>query len=190
MRCARDGVPPHQYWRILAPGTIRTLLELVVAVGAWLIAQTAGSGDSTVSTIITGPPTIGSESPWPLHRMSFDQYEAMVASGIFTERDRLQLINGMLVAKVTQVDDHCVADDLCGVALSALLSPGWFVRPKKPIALPPDGAPEPDDAVVRGSIRDYGRGKRGMPRAGDVALVVEREKDTHCRRRTLRQAAA
>jgi Uma2 family endonuclease len=53
------------------------------------------------------------------------------------------------------------------------LPPGWFVRPNKPIALPPDGAPEPDEAVVRGSIRDYRRGKRGMPRAGDVALVVE-----------------
>jgi Uma2 family endonuclease len=126
-----------------------------------------------MSTITTAPPPIDSQVPWPLYKMSLDQYDAMVESGIFTERDRLQLVSGILVAKLTQGDDHCVADDLCRVALSAVLPAGWFVRPNKSVGLPPDGAPEPDEAVVRGSIRDYGRGKRGKPGAQDVALVVE-----------------
>ena len=56
------------------------------------------------TTTVTPPPF---ESPWPPYRLSVDQYEAMVESGIFTEHDRLQLINGMLVAKVTQGDDVC-----------------------------------------------------------------------------------
>ena len=124
-----------------------------------------------MSTITTTPLPI--ESPWPLYKLSVDQYEAMVESGILTERDKLQLINGMLVAKVTQGDDHCVADDLCRVELSAVLPPGWFVRPNKPVRLPPDSEPEPDEAVVRGSIRDYERGKRGKPGPQDVGLVVE-----------------
>jgi Uma2 family endonuclease len=105
--------------------------------------------------------------------MSLDQYEAMVESGIFSERDRLQLINGMLVAKVTQGDDHCVAEDLCRVELSAIMPPGWFVRPGKPVKLPPDGMPEPGLAVVRGSARDYARRKRGTPCEQDVGLIVE-----------------
>jgi hypothetical protein len=50
-----------------------------------------------MSTITTAPPPM--ESPWPPYRLSVEQYEAMVESGIFTEHDRLQLINGMLVAK-------------------------------------------------------------------------------------------
>ena len=35
--------------------------------------------------------------PWPLYRMSLEQYDALVESGLFSERDRLQLINGILV---------------------------------------------------------------------------------------------
>jgi hypothetical protein len=82
---------------------------------------------------ITPQPT---EIPsWPLYRMTLEQYEAMVESGIFTERDKLQLINGILVAKVTEGDDHCVADDLCRNGLSAVTPPGWFVRSNKPILL-------------------------------------------------------
>jgi Uma2 family endonuclease len=105
--------------------------------------------------------------------MSLGQYEAMVESGIFTERDRLQLINGILVAKVTQGDDPCVADNLCRDELSALMPPGWFVRSGKPVRLPPDAMPEPDEAVVRGSARDYARRKRGTPGSQDVGMIVE-----------------
>jgi Uma2 family endonuclease len=129
----------------------------------------------TVSTITITPQSIEAPAvfPWPLHRMSLEQYDALVESGIFTERDRLQLINGILVAKVTQGDDHCVADEDCRTALQHVLPPGWFVRSNKPVDIPPDGAPEPDQAVVRGSNRDYGRQKRGRPSAKDVALIVE-----------------
>jgi Uma2 family endonuclease len=130
-----------------------------------------------VSTITSMQPIESANLPeWiptPLYRMSLDRYEAMVESGVFTKRDRFHLINGILVAKVTQGDEHCEADDLCRVALEGVLPPGWYVRPNKPVRLPPDGAPEPDEAVVRGSIRDYGRRKRGMPGASDVGLIVE-----------------
>jgi acyl transferase domain-containing protein len=39
--------------------------------------------------------------PAPLYRMSLEQYEAMVASGVFTKRDRFHLIHGYLVARMT-----------------------------------------------------------------------------------------
>ena len=111
--------------------------------------------------------------PWPLYRMSLKQYDAMVESGVFTERDRMQLINGILVAKVTQGDDHCVAGEDCRTELQRVLPPGWFIRSNKPIDFPLDGAPEPDQAVIRGSNRDYRSKKRGRPSAKDVALIAE-----------------
>ena len=132
---------------------------------------------ASVSTVTTTQPIESTNLPeWiptPLYRMSLEQYEAMVESGVFTKRDRFHLINGILVAKVTQGDEHCEADDLCRVALEGVLPPGWYVRPNKPVRLPPDGAPEPDETVVRGSIRDYGRRNKGMPRATDIGLIVE-----------------
>jgi hypothetical protein len=45
----------------------------------------------TVSTITTTP--LPTESPWAPFKLSVEQYEAMIESGIFTERDKLQLID-------------------------------------------------------------------------------------------------
>jgi Uma2 family endonuclease len=109
--------------------------------------------------------------PSPLYRLSLEQYEAMVASGVFTARDRFHLINGFLVARMTQNDAHCTADDLCGKELERAIPAGWDVRPAKPIRLPLQlSKPEPDRCVVRGTIRDY---SQRSPEAADVALVVE-----------------
>ena len=70
--------------------------------------------------------------PWPLYRLTLDQYEAMVASGVFSGRERFHLINGFLVAKMTQNDLHATADELCGDALGRTIPAGWHVpRPNR-----------------------------------------------------------
>jgi hypothetical protein len=82
-------------------------------------------GGNSVSTIVPPRPTIRAADPgWipsPLYRMTVEQYEAMVASGAFKARDRLHLINGYLVAKMTQNPPHVVADELCGDALLRII---------------------------------------------------------------------
>jgi len=108
--------------------------------------------------------------PWPLYRLTLDQYEAMVASGVFSGRERFHLINGFLVAKMTQNDLHATADELCGDALGRTIPAGWHVRAAKPIRIPSQASkPEPDRCVARGSIRDY---LQRSPEP-DIALVVE-----------------
>jgi Uma2 family endonuclease len=127
-----------------------------------------------MSTIMTTRPTESAiESAWvpgPPFRMSLEQYEAMVETGVFTERDRFHLINGVLVAKMTQNSPHATADLLCRDALMAIVPNGWHVRSDKPVRLPPDSKPEPDQCVARGSIRDYAR---RAPQGTDVSLIVE-----------------
>jgi Uma2 family endonuclease len=116
------------------------------------------------------PPALTEWVPSPLYQMTVDQYESLVESGAFTKRDRLHLINGLLVAKMTQGDPHCTADDLCRIELSAVLPLGWYVRPDKPVRIPLYNEPEPDQAVVRGTIRDY---SDHPPGPEDVALIAE-----------------
>jgi Uma2 family endonuclease len=108
--------------------------------------------------------------PSPLFRMTLEQYEAMVASGAFSERDRFYLLNGFLVEKMTQHDPHATADELCGRALDKVIPPGWHVRSAKPVRLPPNSKPEPDRSVVRGTIRDY---SNRSPGPEDIGLILE-----------------
>jgi Uma2 family endonuclease len=113
--------------------------------------------------------------PSPPYRLTLEQYERMVDEGIIGEHDRVHLINGILVAKMTQNDPHCTADDLCDEALRRIIPAGWYIRGAKPVRIPGragrrDSKPEPDRCVVRGTILDY---SRRTPGPDDVGLIVE-----------------
>jgi len=85
-----------------------------------------------------------------------EKYEAMVRSGVFTNRDRLELIEGYLVTKMTKYPPHTVSSQLCRVRLDRILPPGWHLRIEGPIRIPSRASmPEPDLVVTRGEIRDY-----------------------------------
>jgi Uma2 family endonuclease len=128
-----------------------------------------------MSTIAPTMPAHPGWVPSSLYRLTLEQYERMVDEGILDGRDRVHLIDGILVAKMTQNDPHCTADDLCDDALRRIIPPGWYIRGAKPIRIPGregrgDSKPEPDRSVVRGTIRDY---SRRTPGPADVGLVVE-----------------
>src|SRR4051812_6234217 len=94
--------------------------------------------------------------PSSLYRMTLEQYEAMVASGAFTKRDQVHLINGYLVARMTELPPHGMAVDAVHSMLEPLLSPGWYMRFDRVLRIPGYASmPEPDVVVVRGTYRDY-----------------------------------
>jgi Uma2 family endonuclease len=108
--------------------------------------------------------------PSPLYRMTLEQYEAMIAAGVFTKRDRVLLINGYLVTRITESPLHGAVCGAVHASLEPLLPPGWYLRQGKPLRVPAFSIPEPDISVVRGSYRDY---SIRHPGPADVALVVE-----------------
>ena len=126
----------------------------------------------TPMELVTSPADRGwVPSPQSLYRLSIEQYEAMVASGVFAKRDRFHLINGLLVTKMTEYPPHAVVCDAVRLALEALLAGGWYVRPDKPLRIPNHASmPEPDVVVARGSCWDY---EERHPEPADVALIVE-----------------
>ena len=105
----------------------------------------------------------------PLWHMSVEKYHAMIDSGILGPDDRVELLEGILVEKVSKNPPHIYASGALLDALSALLPAGLHVRVQDPITVG-RSEPEPDIAVVRGRRRDY---LDRQPGPSDVLLVVE-----------------
>ena len=114
----------------------------------------------------------GAEPEFPPHRMTIDRYERLVEAGVYGADDPVFLWKGRLVEKMTKGDPHAFAVDRASVALLVRLVPDGWSRPSRSSrsSLGDDSMPEPDLAVVRGSLRDY---LERTPTARDVALVVE-----------------
>jgi Uma2 family endonuclease len=126
---------------------------------------------STVSTITPPASLEWDPSPESIYRLTVDQYEAMVASGVFTKRDRFHLINGILVKKMTQYPPHAASCETTRRTLEPLLREGWHIRGDKPLRIPKQSSvPEPDLVITRGSSRDY---FKRHPGPADVAPVIE-----------------
>jgi Uma2 family endonuclease len=104
-----------------------------------------------------------------LARLTVDQYEAMVNSGVFTKHDQFTLINGLLVAKTPKSPRHTYIAKNLARKLKGLIPSGWDFRIEDAVRLP-DSEPEPDLSMARGDIEDYAE---RHPEPADLAIVVE-----------------
>jgi len=104
-----------------------------------------------------------------IYRLSVAQYHTMATAGILKDGDPVELLEGLLVQKMTKNPPHTVATQLIQEALRTILPVGWRVPSQEPITLVAS-EPEPDLAVVRGGIRRY---LDHHPGPEDLALVIE-----------------
>src|SRR4051794_33553027 len=120
-----------------------------------------------------------SQSTFPslgeLHRLTLEVYRSMGELGLLSPDDRVELLDGLLVKKMTKGPRHVSANYRLIGLLNGRLPAGWSIRKEDPIELPggpqrPDSAPEPDIVVVMGDHRNYAD---RHPGPGEVALVVE-----------------
>jgi len=105
----------------------------------------------------------------PLHRLTVQQYERMVESGILGPDDRVELLEGLLLKKMTKKPPHRIATHRARQHLAERIPRGWYVDTQEPIVTA-DSEPEPDVAVIRGTTEDYADANPG---AEHVGLVVE-----------------
>ncbi len=107
--------------------------------------------------------------PVPVRRFSVDEYHRLIRDGYFDAGERIELLEGWIVPKMTRNPPHDVAIDLAQEALRGLVPGGWRVRGQSAVTTI-DSEPEPDLAIVRGRARDY---RDRHPGPEDMALVVE-----------------
>ena len=115
------------------------------------------------------------ERPGQLYRLSLDQYWKMIEAGILESGAPIELLDGLLVRKMTKGCPHTTAVKLVVRELSRAIPDGFHAGQESPLTLPgaggaPPSVPEPDFTIVRGDIRDY---LKRDPLPADVALVVE-----------------
>ncbi len=107
----------------------------------------------------------------PIYRLTLEQYHEMARSGTLTSDDRVELLEGLLVCKMTKLPPHEYARHVLPDLLRPLLSEGWSVMVERPITLPRSHSePEPDIIIVRGDPRDY---RDRHPGPEDVAWIAE-----------------
>lgn len=119
----------------------------------------------------------------PIWHMSVDQYHAMIDNGILGPNDPVELLEGVLVQKMSINPPHRIATRSVRRALEGIVPAGWYVDEQKPITLG-NSEPEPDVAVIRGDTRDY---FVRHPGAGDVFLIVEASDASLVRDRILKK---
>lgn len=119
-----------------------------------------------------------SPPPLPVWKISRARYERMVQAGAFGPEDRVELLDGLLVAREPQGSRHAVAVGLVRVALERAFGEGYHVREEKPLALDVLSEPEPDLVVVRGRLRDYREAHPSTPvlvvEVADTSLALDR----------------
>ena len=121
------------------------------------------------------PLQISLESRWLGRRFSNSEYERMIDNGIIKSGEPVELLDGMVVPKMSKNAAHRIATRLARRVLESALPKGWYLDSQEPISLPElhvgaGNVPEPDAAIIRGDSEDY---PVGHPSADVVALVVE-----------------
>lgn len=128
-------------------------------------------------------PTIFKVPADPIWQLSVDQFHQMIQTGILTDDDPVELLEGWLVTRMPKNPPHRLTTQLTREALSSLLPAGYYVDDQEPMTTD-DSEPEPDVMIVRGLRRDY---RDHHPGPQDIAVVIEVSDTTLQRDRTLKK---
>ncbi|HVT83535.1 MAG TPA: Uma2 family endonuclease [Phycisphaerae bacterium] len=103
------------------------------------------------------------------HRFTVDEYLRMVGTGILTDRDKVELIDGRIVDKMPRNPPHEASLHRVFSLLMRVCPPEWTVRVQSTLRCK-ESAPEPDVMVLRGPVERY---DEAHPVPSDLLLVVE-----------------
>lgn len=98
------------------------------------------------------------------------EYHRAAEVGLFRPDERLELLDGEILVKVTVHPPHACSLRLTEDQLRASFTANTEVRTRLPIVLSNRSEPQPDVAVVRGRVTDY---STEHPTAADALLVIE-----------------
>ncbi len=123
----------------------------------------------SILTTVAKPSERIAKEPKLLHEFSVAKYHKMIQTGILTPNDRVELLEGWIVNKMSQNPPHRSSLSRIIRWLGKSLPTNWTLSCQGPITLS-DSEPEPDITVARGADSSYdGR----HPRPADLGIVME-----------------
>ena len=113
-------------------------------------------------------------------RLSRAEYDRLIERGVFQSGDPIELIGGQLMVAEPQGSAHYTAIMKTARALEAAFGPGWHARLQAPIGLDDESEPEPDVAIVAGTLDDYAAAHPSRPvltvEVSESSLATDRER--------------
>jgi Uma2 family endonuclease len=103
-------------------------------------------------------------------RWTREEYHRAADAGLFRPEERLELLDGEIIARMTQNEPHASVAARAARLLAAVFGPDHHTRTHSPIILNGRSEPEPDVIVVPGTEFDY---LSHHPGPADIRLLVE-----------------
>ncbi|HEY2252910.1 MAG TPA: Uma2 family endonuclease [Planctomycetaceae bacterium] len=122
-----------------------------------------------MSSSILPPLSPEQPQPQPRQRLTVTEFHRLIDEGVLGENDRVELLEGLMVPKMTHNPLHDGVIQIVSKRLERHLPPQWSTRIQSAITTA-DSEPEPDIAIVRGDERTY---LTLHPRPQDVAVLIE-----------------
>lgn len=125
-------------------------------------------------------------NPWVTRRkLSVAEYHRMGEAGILTEDDRVELIEGELIAMSPIGSGHSGTINSLNRLLVLAVGDRGVVAVQNPVRLDDHSEPQPDFSVLRPRADDY---RRATPVPADVLLIVEVADSSLAYDRTVKRA--
>ena len=98
------------------------------------------------------------------------EYDRMIEAGIYTENDRIELLNGEIIELMPKGPKHTSANSRIVRFFIRLFGEKIIVRSQDPIILDGVSEPEPDIVLAKWSETEY---SEGHPTPADIFLIME-----------------
>lgn len=105
-----------------------------------------------------------------LRRITVEEYDLMIQSGVFDENEHIELLNGVIIEKMPKGTKHATLNDIIAARFINHLSEQVCVRNQNPIWLDDVSEPEPDIVLAKPPFARY---FENHPTPEDIFLILE-----------------
>lgn len=105
-----------------------------------------------------------------LRRITVEEYDAMIESGVFDENDQVELLNGAIVEKMPKEPKHSAATYRIAKIFFSIFTEDTITRVQDPILLDGFSEPEPDIILAMPRADEY---ENSHPTPEEIFLILE-----------------